>query len=66
MTHKCPAPGCAELLPFETFACRGHWFSIPKPLRDDLWRAWRRGDFEAHAEVRAECVRFLEQQAAAA
>jgi hypothetical protein len=45
-------------------ACRGHWFTIPKPLRDALWKAWKGGTVAEHAEVRAECVRFLEQDAA--
>lgn len=59
-THECPAPGCEERLPFETFACRSHWYAIPKALRDSLWRAWRRGDLEAHSQIREDCVAFLE------
>lgn len=60
-THECPAPDCTQRVPFDRFACRAHWYSIPKPLRDALWRAWRDDDFAEHARVRAECVRVLEQ-----
>jgi hypothetical protein len=21
--------------------CRGHWFALPKPVRDEVWRLWR-------------------------
>lgn len=22
--------------------CKSHWYSLPKPLRDDVWRTWRK------------------------
>lgn len=22
--------------------CKGHWLSLPKPLRDAVWRTWRK------------------------
>ncbi|HEY2936938.1 MAG TPA: hypothetical protein VGJ25_10075 [Gaiellaceae bacterium] len=60
-THECPAPGCAERVPFERFACPAHWFSIPKPLRDELWHAWRFGTVADHLRARAACVAYLAQ-----
>ncbi len=62
-THECPAPGCEARVPYERLACRRHWFAIPKPLRDQLWLAWRHGSVAEHARVRAECVRVLEGEA---
>lgn len=53
-THECPAPGCSVLVDFKTFACKTHWFTIPAPLRQELWREFRR-NFEA----RANCLRAL-------
>lgn len=61
--HDCPAPGCEVRVAFDRLACRRHWYSILKSLRDALWRAWRDDDMERHAEIRAECVAFLEQSA---
>lgn len=29
------------MVPTSQFACRPHWFSIPKPLRDEIWDAYR-------------------------
>jgi hypothetical protein len=39
--HECPAPGCDAQVPRSQLACRRHWFAIPKPLRDEVWRAYR-------------------------
>lgn len=25
------------------FACKPHWFSLPKPMRDAIWREYRPG-----------------------
>lgn len=40
-THRCPAPGCDVQVADHRLACPWHWFSIPKQLRDDLWRAYK-------------------------
>jgi len=39
--HECPAPGCTLAVPRTMLACRGHWYAIPKSLRDAVWRAYR-------------------------
>jgi hypothetical protein len=39
---QCPRPGCKREVPPDLFACTPDWFSIPKPLRDQIWRTWRR------------------------
>lgn len=40
-THRCPGPGCERRVPADQLACRDHWFQVPKPLRDEVWSAWR-------------------------
>lgn len=42
-SHKCPAPGCTSVVQHYMLACRKHWFSLPRPLRDDVWRAYNNG-----------------------
>ena len=49
--RQCPAPGCKKLIGVDLYACRDHWFSLPKDLRDRIYgayhaylRAKRRGD----------------------
>ena len=37
----CPAPGCNTAVPLDRFLCRPHWYSLPAPLRRDVWRTWR-------------------------
>lgn len=60
-THECPAPGCAVQVAYERLACPSHWYSIAKPLRDALWRAYNDhgvGSAAHNAAVDA-CIRAL-------
>ena len=41
--HLCHARGCKAPVPPRMFMCRGHWFMVPKPLRDEVWRTYRPG-----------------------
>jgi len=41
--HLCHAPGCKIPVPPKMFACRGHWFALPKRLRDAIWATYRPG-----------------------
>lgn len=43
MSHHCHATGCTRKVPPEMFACRSHWFMLPKRLRDEIWRTYRPG-----------------------
>lgn len=58
-THACP--GCkVDGVKQTEFACRRCWFRLPKPLRDALWDAYRRGSVTAHSEAMAACTRWYE------
>lgn len=63
MAHRCPSPGCEERVPSGRYACRRHWFTIPKPLRDELWQAFRtEGIFsEEYIAAAAACKEFLKE-----
>lgn len=37
----CPAPACCSPVTAGKFLCRPHWFALPKPLRDEVWRTWK-------------------------
>jgi hypothetical protein len=69
-THACPAPNCEQRVPFHVLACRPHWFSIPKPIRDRLNAEYSENFGErSYFEARAACLRALgvpEQELAAA
>lgn len=43
MTHRCHARGCEEIVPPHLLICRKHWFMVPKPLRKEVWRTYRKG-----------------------
>jgi hypothetical protein len=59
-THECPAPDCAARVPFDVFACRPHWFTIPPLLRQRLWSEWRRNPgADSYFAARADCLRAL-------
>lgn len=61
MAHRCPSPGCTARVPHGRFACRSHWFTIPKNLRDELWAAFRNHGVlsEEYAEAATACEAFL-------
>lgn len=41
--HTCHWPGCDKEVPPAMWGCKGHWFALPKRLRDEIWRTYRRG-----------------------
>jgi hypothetical protein len=67
-THKCPAPGCDADVPSTMFACRPHWRSLPKPIRDEVWRAYQEDGAlsEAHMAAMEAATAHLEEAAARA
>lgn len=43
MIHFCHWPGCERAVPPAMWGCRQHWFTLPKTLRDRVWREYRPG-----------------------
>lgn len=41
--HTCHWPGCPKAVPPAMWGCKGHWFALPKSLRDRIWATYRRG-----------------------
>lgn len=41
--HHCHWPGCPEQVPPAKWGCTRHWFKLPKPLRDRIWRTFDPG-----------------------
>jgi hypothetical protein len=39
----CPIPGCRTQIDQSRLMCRGHWYLVPKQLRDHVWATWRSG-----------------------
>jgi hypothetical protein len=62
--HTCHHPTCDVAVPPKMLACRTHWFSLPKPLRDGIWAAYRPGQeisktpSVAYLEAFQDCVAF--------
>lgn len=46
-SHRCPARGCEFYVPDAQLACKRHWFQLPKPLRDKIWREYEPGQSAA-------------------
>lgn len=38
MTHLCHWPGCPIEVEPKLYACRRHWFTLPKWIRDLIWK----------------------------
>lgn len=41
--HHCHWPGCPQQVPPARWGCTAHWFRLPKPLRDRIWRTFDPG-----------------------
>lgn len=41
--HTCNAHGCERRVPPSMFACKPHWFALPKKIRDAIWNEYRPG-----------------------
>lgn len=41
--HHCHWPGCERQVPPAVWGCRPHWFTLPKDLRDRIWRTYKIG-----------------------
>lgn len=68
MAHTCHATGCERSVPPAMFMCRVHWFSLPKRLRDAVWRTYRDGQeadkqpSHAYCEAATAAVIFIAQK----
>ena len=58
--RKCNHPECDNDISRHYLYCRRHWFKLPKPIRDEIWRTCseRREDYTA--AVRAAVEYFLD------
>ena len=43
VVHTCHWPSCSAPVPPARWGCSRHWFTLPKPLRDRVWAAYRPG-----------------------
>lgn len=43
LEHHCHAPGCTRTVAPKMFACRDHWFALPRSFQDAIWREYRPG-----------------------
>ncbi len=60
--RTCLVDGCDAQHPRRMLMCRSHWNGLPKPLRDDLWRAYREdGVFsDTYMAAREACMAHAE------
>lgn len=64
-THRCPGPRCGRQVRSGVLACPQCWNTIPKPLRDAIWRSWNRGRGKgspAHTAAIAAAASWLRRQ----
>lgn len=43
MKHTCHWDGCEKQCPPAMWGCSQHWFTLPKFLRDQVWKEYRPG-----------------------
>ena len=42
-THHCHVPGCDREVPPHLLMCLNHWKRVPQPLRNRVWKTYRKG-----------------------
>ena len=43
MQHACHWPTCTEEVPPSQLMCRLHWYALPRAIRREVWRTYRKG-----------------------
>ena len=57
--NACIKPGCNEIVSSNKAACPSCWKQVPKPLKDALWDAFRRGNMMASLQHLWETVGYF-------
>lgn len=53
---ECPVPDCGVAIPREHLMCRKHWYQVPKPLRNAVWKAYKGGMGQDWLDARADAI----------
>jgi hypothetical protein len=40
--HECPGPECEREVDITMLACPGHWYQVPKAVRNAVWREYKK------------------------
>lgn len=59
MTHRCPG-GCGQQVAQHLYACKQDWFRLPKEIRNEIWRTYRRNDAGEHLAAMSEAARWYD------
>lgn len=65
LNHTCHAMACPARVPPAMFMCKGHWFQLPKDMRDAVWATYvpgqedRMDPTEAYLNVTQRAIRWL-------
>lgn len=59
MSHPCAVPGCGVGIPQEFLMCGRHWLSLPKGLREAVWRTYRAGASEEYLAAQEKAIAFF-------
>ena len=65
--HYCHAIGCKMPVPPRMFACKRHWFRLPKAMRDAIWDVYvpgqeiRKDPTPAYLAAASAAVAYLER-----
>lgn len=61
-TGKCLVTECKGRRGQGEIFCRRHWFSLPGPLRDEIWAAYRDGDRERSLSLISQACKQLKEK----
>lgn len=51
--RECAAPTCSITISRKFLMCRQHWYQVPKPIRDEVWRSYKEEGVLSEAYIAA-------------
>lgn len=51
MRNRCGALRCSKRIKPDYLMCGPHWAMVPKPIKDEVWAAYRAGNRDASLEA---------------
>lgn len=58
MDNKCMHPDCTIQKPRTQYACKKHWFSLPKTIRDKIWDGYRSHNASEWVKASDEAIEY--------
>lgn len=60
--RRCPVRKCGNVIETKNAMCKSHWRMVPKPMRDEIWGAYKRRDRASSISLILAACRDIERK----